>query len=289
MTETKLKSIPNKIKGFKWKFKPRQGRDGGGVAIAVREDIWNNVKELNLLEDQEQGILWIEINLKQTKTFVGVYYGKQETQNRETIEREFSQLQTQIISLKSRGEIIIIGDFNAKLEVNKNQVNQPQSANGKCLKEMIEETELHVATLHATKGVWTRRDPVTHKKTVIDYALISEGLTGKVNELIIDEDGRIRAIGKNKKQSDHNTITMSIDIDTTTKVQKETSLNFNDQEAWIKVNNEINSELQNKEPGDYNILHKTIRKAINNNIQRRTFTNKPKMISNPVIKRAQAN
>ena len=45
------------------------GRLGGGVAIAVRQDIEKNVTQVQDLEDQEQEIVWAQINQGTRKTF----------------------------------------------------------------------------------------------------------------------------------------------------------------------------------------------------------------------------
>ena len=66
--------------------------------------------------------MWIQINTHQNnKLYVGVYYGKQEKEHIETVEREFSQLRSQITKLKTQGPIILTGDFNAKIKIENEQ------------------------------------------------------------------------------------------------------------------------------------------------------------------------
>ena len=87
VAETKAKAKPNKIKGYRWKHLPREGKDGGGVAMAIREDILKVTRELKLLETQDQEVLWVELTLTRKKYYIGIYYGKQETEKKEVVIR----------------------------------------------------------------------------------------------------------------------------------------------------------------------------------------------------------
>ena len=90
------------------------GRLGGGVAIAVRQDIEKNVTQVQDLEDQEQEIVWAQINQGTRKTFIGVYYGPQETANNEDVEKEYSQIYAQITKLKKERRSNPNGRFQFK-------------------------------------------------------------------------------------------------------------------------------------------------------------------------------
>ncbi len=46
------------------------------------------------IEDQDQEIIWIETKQGKHKTYIGCYYGPQESTPSDEIEREMSQLQT---------------------------------------------------------------------------------------------------------------------------------------------------------------------------------------------------
>ena len=118
LTETNLEGYTP------WIAKNRKGKTGG-VVIATRQDIANNTQVADDLEDHDQEILWIQINQsKHNKMFIGVYYGKQEDEAIEVVEREFFQLRTQLTKLKARGPIVLTGDFNAKIKIMKNEVKQ---------------------------------------------------------------------------------------------------------------------------------------------------------------------
>ena len=140
ITETKIQGDMPKLEGYEWISKNRTGKEGGGIAIAVRNDLTNNVTRVDDLEDQNQEVIWVEIRSGPQKQFIGVYYGTQENSPIEETEREYSQLTTQIHTLQRRGGVILTADFNAKLEINDNHIRQNKSRNGKLLGKLIEDT-----------------------------------------------------------------------------------------------------------------------------------------------------
>ena len=78
LAETKIGKTPQYIKGYEWINKPRTNKNGGGVAILIREDIKHLTEVVNDLEDHDQEIAWIKLDNKRAKKFVGIYYGPQE-------------------------------------------------------------------------------------------------------------------------------------------------------------------------------------------------------------------
>ena len=109
------------------------------------------------LEDNDQEIIWIELkknNMK--KVYIGTYYGKQEKETREEIEREYSQIDTQIKTLEKEGPVILTGDFNSKLMIDNSNIKQQQSSNGKYLQELINKNNLKIPSLNTSRGHWTK-------------------------------------------------------------------------------------------------------------------------------------
>ena len=143
------------MEGYRWINKNRQTR-GGGVALLIREDINHLIKTVDNLEDHDQEILWTELTHGKEKVFIGIFYGPQEKCSNEEADRQYSQLTTQINTLRQQGEIILMGDFNAKLEISNEYVTQTESRNGKCLRNMLEDTQTEAVSTKATKGNWTR-------------------------------------------------------------------------------------------------------------------------------------
>ena len=147
ITETKLGGQPPNIPGYTWETRNRINKQGGGVAIITKQNLNNHTNRVTEIEDQNQEILWIELKQAKQTTYIGTYYGLQEHAPSEEVEREMSQIRTQINVLKRKGRIILAGDFNAKLEINTDKYQQKESRNGKILKDLISDTNLIPITL----------------------------------------------------------------------------------------------------------------------------------------------
>ena len=187
ITETKIQGDIPKLEGYEWISKNRTRKEGGGIAIAVRNDLTNNVTRVDDLEDQDQEVIWVEIRSGPQKQFIGVHYGTQENSPIEETEREYSQLTTQIHTLQRRGGVILTADFNAKLEINDNHIRQNKSRNGKLLGKLIEDTELTPINKQQGKCKWTRQNrnnPM--EKSVIDYILVSKQYMNNIEEVNVD-------------------------------------------------------------------------------------------------------
>ena len=134
IAETKQK--PPRLQGFgKWRSTERKGRAGGGVGICARECIANKLTKVTNLEQDEnnQGVVWTELRITRNQSiYIGCYYRKQEKESE--IKREFQLLSSQLSMLKTRGEIMLTTDANAKLEIKEGKYQQDQSRNGKYLK-----------------------------------------------------------------------------------------------------------------------------------------------------------
>ena len=210
ITETKIGNITPDTPDYHWINGPRN-QHGGGVALLIREDIKHHINKPPELEDQDQEIKWIEFTSGKNKVYIGVYYGPQEKVSEEEAERQYSQLTTQITKLKKRGEVLLVGDFNAKLEINNNIVKQKISRNGKYMQRMLEQTSMIPKSLEADIGHWTRvKRKDTNERSVIDYVLMTEKLAENTKYLEIDETGVNRL--KGKAETDHNTITAKLVI-----------------------------------------------------------------------------
>lgn len=290
LAETKLKTKPHKFEGYNWYTRNRKSvGGGGGVAILVRDDIYLLTKEVQGLEDQDQEVLWIEFNTSNRKTYLGVYYGKQETDKIEEVRREFSQLQTQIEKLRMQGNVILAGDFNAKLEIRGNRIQQDQSRNGKLLKELIDDNTLIPISLEKEKEKWTRvnRTKVT-EKSVIDYILLSQSMQGCTREINIDEEGILRI--KGKKETDHNTMTLAVHLPYEPRQLKIQKWKKGTEEDWKNFNEQLHQSLDKiKIPVHYDALIDSIRTTAKQTVGKKSITlgKKPKT-KNPRIKNLRA-
>ena len=236
---TETKGPAPKIEGYSnWYEKTRNDTRGGGVAIAVREDLINKCQPVEDIEDQNQEVKWIQLSTHHNnKVYIGVYYGKQEKEPIENVEREFSQIKAQIAKLKNKGPIILTGDFNAKIKIDKNQgkTTQEVSRNGKYLEDLLEDQDLIPISTKAHPGTWTRvnrNNPL--EKSVIDYIIIRKIDEINITENIVDEEGTLRI--KGNKETDHNTMTISFKcpLSKTTRVIKKWKLN--NREGWAEYN-----------------------------------------------------
>ena len=262
ITETQIK--PPRIPGYAdWYHKPRTNRDGGGVAITVRDDLSHKTQPIDDLEDDNQEVKWIKININNSKKIqIGVYYGKQERDSREDVEREFLQLRTQINQLKKDGQVILTGDFNAKLAINKGEIKQNESPNGKLLRELLENTGMKAISTESQTGTWTRVKQTIRRleRSVIDYILIKEEDTELVTENNIDELGALKL--KGRTESDHNTMTISITAPITKDKKTITRWKLGNKEGWKEFNKKIEKEINKDKLDDYTYAESTIIKTL---------------------------
>ena len=156
---------------------------------------------------------------------------------------ECAQFITQINTLNKQGEVILTGDFNAKLAIKKTTMTQQQSKSGKYLQDLITHLELQAVSTTASTGTWTwvkRNNQEEH--SVIDYIITSKRLTHQIKDNIVDEEGVYRIRGK--KESDHNTMLINIG----TNIRKDTKIikrwKLNNKEGWNNFNKEIQAKYQ---------------------------------------------
>ena len=75
---------------------------------------------------------WITIK-GANKITIAVVYGKQETTIKEEVEYQFQELTTLTNRMQQKGEVVIMGDLNAKVEINSHECKQKESRNGNIL------------------------------------------------------------------------------------------------------------------------------------------------------------
>ena len=124
----------------------------------------------------------------------------------ETARHIYSNLETQIKQKSKDNKIILGGDCNVKLQVNKDSHEQAQSRNGKILQEMIDNTLLVPASTKANYGFYTkvnRKD--TKENSMIDYILTTTPIATNISSLIIDDEGQ----HQDKKTKRNQTTTQS--------------------------------------------------------------------------------
>ena len=253
------KQVPPRLKGYgKWKSKERTTKGGGGVAMCFKEHLEPRITKVNDIEDEGQDVVWVEMRVgNKEKVMIGAYYGKQEKEKADIIEREYSQLDTQISSLKKRGECMINGDFNAKLEINETNHQQKISDSGKHLKKLKDKHQLEHVSLKSEPGKWTWENRANkEQKSIIDYVFMTPELAKCVKEVKVDEEGIYRIKGKSK--TDHNTIIVEMELDLKTQPKQFKRWNINNKEGWNKYNEEFNRRYKTKKPRNSKEMNKLI-------------------------------
>ena len=135
ITETQLRSnVTEYIKGYTFYGRKREAKNGGGVGIAVRNDLRNNIA--CHISDRPIEIMWISVRRKNLPPVLFVtYYGRQESRTSNVeIETEMILLSEEITEMKNEGELFLLMDGNAKIGI----LNEPISRNGRYLLDVFE-------------------------------------------------------------------------------------------------------------------------------------------------------
>ena len=245
LTETKTESMPI-ITGYDWTLKKRENKKGGGVAIGIRKEI-NTEDVPEDLEQTDAEICWRKIITGKKQIYIGAFYGKQEGTNVEQVENEYNQIAAQIIRLKKDGEVILTGDFNAKVRIDNQKCKQETSRNGKLLERMIDITNLKVPSLNPTNGqLWTRENRHNNnEKSVIDYILTTDTIDKNITMMDIDNSATLRL--KGRTETDHNTIHFDINnIPTEEATNYWETWKINDNTNWAEFNRTLKEKDKDK-------------------------------------------
>ena len=248
ISETQLATNAGiKIEGYTFFGRAREHKAGGGVGIFVDNEIKGSAAPHTSSRGIE--ILWISVKRRNAcPAFIGVYYGKQESEGRkEDIESEFSDLTEEVIEMQNEGEVLLFMDANAKIGL----MGEAISRNGKLLIQMISETSLQVVNKsQKCKGLITRQNrKKPQERSAIDLLLTSHNAEEWIQGMSIDEDGDYRTRGKN--ESDHNSIIVKVAMKNFEHTRKDKITIWNlkaKQEKWDKFQELLEEEggnLQN--------------------------------------------
>ena len=154
--------------------------------------------------------MWVSIRRKNLPPFIiGIYYGKQETRTKkDQIETEIQLLNEEIEEMKREGHILLAMDGNAKIGI----LGEDISRNGHLILQSMENTELHIMnTDERCTGKVTRQNTKNiNEVSAIDFIIADETMKQWIKSIEIDESGLYKIRGKN--ESDHNSISISLDI-----------------------------------------------------------------------------
>jgi hypothetical protein len=110
--------------------------ENGGVGFLIRNDIRNLIEEYETNVTANTKSKWV---ILKGKINIAMMYGKQESDSRDDVEKQFQNLTTEINGLQRKHHIIII-DLNAKVEINKPECRPSMSRNGRILNDLVENT-----------------------------------------------------------------------------------------------------------------------------------------------------
>ena len=189
------------ISGYSLVYRNDRSANSGGILIGVRDNIKNNSLELTQ-ENKVGQSLWILLTNTNKKIRIGIIYAPQEnvTPNNE-LKLIYEDIREQIkIGKEEKQQILIIGDFNAKIgEAVEDSKTQVTKGGRQLLKLANKENMIILNTVkEKCKGVWTRVQG--EEKSIIDYVLTDASSANTVKEMKIDEEKQygLHKLYKNK-------------------------------------------------------------------------------------------
>lgn len=165
-----------------------------GVSIYWRTDLQIRVTPVQH-NVQDGDVVWICLQPRQTTSvYIGCFYAPQH-HDVNAVEA-YLRLEQQVNSLQERGEVVLMGDFNARTgRVDRN--HDPEvNGNGPRLCEMVERRHLEFLDLPLGTSPYTRIQ--NDHRSVIDYILVSRSLA-------LSERTR-RVVVEDCMGSDHNVL-----------------------------------------------------------------------------------
>ena len=194
-----------------------------------------------------------------------------------SVQSEFDALKSQINTLKQGGDVILLGDFNAKLEVSipTKSISQTQSRNGEMLQYLLEETD--TVALNTKKEIceWTREHRKRpDEKSIIDYAVVTKKTEPKVKEIRVDVEGTHRL--KGKEETDHNSFILETNMEVRTKQSMKKTWKRGNPQDWANFNEDIEKTLNENEPKNFDDLQDILTKKMKKHIGQITIRNNKK-------------
>ena len=247
-----------------------RNKEGGGVAFLIRKDIDSITKRIEDLQIAKE-ILWIKVRAKKN-IYMGCYYGQQENSNKEDVQAEYEHITKTIEKYQRNHNVILMGDFNAKLKIDKEECTQHQSRNGRFLRNMIKTLDLTIVNkLPEHKGTWTRINTKNQlQRSVIDYIITSKQLCHLITDSETDTNQTYQIKGKNP--TNHNIIKMSLNLELKQKNETCKKWRKGTEAQWEQYNQELQQQLEKTDITNIGTLTTMIKKCLMNTIGRYTIT-----------------
>ena len=198
-------------KGYKWIARNRTDQSGGGIGMLVKENLYKTQVTLHHSHEDIEA-MWVQIG-HQNPHYIGLIYAQQENAAKTLVEDEYEDITTEIMRLsKTTDNIMLIGDYNAKLDMGVPMQNTP-SRNGCILNNFIRDNNLVVLNCHRIcEGIWTREHQHNRsEKSVIDYICCRPAMMGTITKMRVYDDGTHK-LRSNNSFSDHNCIEIELEV-----------------------------------------------------------------------------
>ena len=210
------------VPGYKTIQLNRVSKPGGGIMMLLANQYANTASEI-FMGDEDNEQICMRMKIKQRLYYIAVIYGKVESRScAREIKSQYELLEEHIKKANSENaEIIIVGDFNAKIghdiKGNESKVNK----SGEELRKLAKNNQLTIVnTTQKCNGLWTRTNTQREsEKSILDYFLCSKKTYSAIKRMNIDEAGLLKftkyvSDGNNMSviESDHHTITVELNV-----------------------------------------------------------------------------
>ena len=108
------------VDGYKWFGNPRQGssesrRGEGGVGFLVKECLASGVELIKDVSYEQS--MWIKVKGENGRNtlFLGCVYMPTDSESVSVIESSYEELKEDVLRMKERGQVVLLGDFNARV------------------------------------------------------------------------------------------------------------------------------------------------------------------------------
>ena len=135
---------------------------------------------------------------------------------------------------------------------------------------MLNQLDLTPISAKSEHGTWTRELRTNDKqKSVIDYMIIRKSEERSITENIVDENGTLRLRGE--KESDHNTLALTMKWETPTETKSIKRWNINNKEGWVKFNQAV-QKMDLEKLTNYNKIERELKNIMEETIGSTTVT-----------------
>lgn len=157
-----------RVKGFQTFFKNRTEKNGGGVAVCIRERLCKNA--MIIAKGEVAELIVVKLNDYRPGLVVMCYYGAQNN-DKESIELSFIELKMEIEAQINNGmNVIVCGDFNAWLGESVGDAGE-MSDSGVKLKRIIDEFGLEVMNMHANRSTTYKDHKYERNERTLDMII----------------------------------------------------------------------------------------------------------------------